>query len=141
MCYGSRYTRSMPPRRHRPVIPTALLDDAAMASRSTLFLWMMDNRIEFGDVLARAGRPDWKALAETFAEQGLTDGDGKPPTPVGTRQTWWKVRRAMARKESPRASATKPPPPAAVIRAPVRHDDDLPPDDDDEPDFSGTLKD
>ena len=73
---------------------------AAEARRSTLYRWMLKNHDEFQAALKEAGRPNWKALAHAFGEEGLTDLRGRPPTPEGTRQTWIKVSKALKVEEA-----------------------------------------
>jgi hypothetical protein len=55
---------------------------------------MLTSHDTFKDVVAKAVRPNWKALAAEFAAGGLTDAMEKP-RPVKPRQTWWKVRKTV----------------------------------------------
>jgi hypothetical protein len=95
-------------------ITVARLTEAAMRRRSSLYVWMLENHDSFKDVIAKAVRPNWHALAETFAEDGQTDADGNKPTAECTRQTWWKVRKVVAARQVAQAkrqqarSATHP---------------------------------
>ena len=41
--------------------------------------------------------PAWGPLATELVAVGLTDADGKPPTAKSARQTWYRVRRNVAR--------------------------------------------
>jgi hypothetical protein len=92
----------------------ARLTEAAMRRRSSLYVWMLENHDSFKDVIAKAVRPNWHALAEAFAEEGQTDADGNKPTAECTRQTWWKVRKVVAARQLAQAkrqqtrSATRP---------------------------------
>jgi hypothetical protein len=79
---------------------------AAKGRRSSLYLWMLDHRAEFADAIAAAGRPNWKELAKTFHELGLTDRLGHPPSPEGARQTWVLVRKAIAGAAAPKRTLT-----------------------------------
>jgi hypothetical protein len=88
----------------KPTIPIDVLSKAATMRRSPLYSWMMANHDTFKAVVDEAVRPNWAALAQAFAAQGLTDADNKPPSSEGTRQTWWKVRKAIAAR---RATAAK----------------------------------
>lgn len=88
----------------RKPIPVDVLRQAATMRRSSLYVWMMSNHDTFKAVVEEAVRPDWQGLADTFGAQGLRDGDDKPPSSEGTRQTWWRVRKAMAAR---RATAAK----------------------------------
>ncbi len=70
----------------------------------------MDNHDTFKQVVAEAVRPNWKALAASFASQGLTDAYDKPPTGEVTRATWWRVRKAVdarAKRKKPTNSLPK----------------------------------
>ena len=95
--------------------------------RSTLYTWMLTNHDIFKDVVAKAVRPNWKALAVEFAAGGLTDADGKAPSDETTRQTWWKVRKTVAARQASaikrkvKASVEPAPPvtPPLPIRAPA----------------------
>jgi hypothetical protein len=61
---------------------------------------MMTNHDAFNAIVKEAVRPNWAKLAEEFANNGLTDGEGKPPTDECTRQTWWRVRKAVAARRA-----------------------------------------
>jgi hypothetical protein len=80
-------------------ITVARLIEAATRRRSSLYVWMLENHDSFKEVIAKAVRPNWHALAETFAEEGQTDADGNKPTAECTRQTWWKVRKMVAARQ------------------------------------------
>jgi hypothetical protein len=77
----------------------ARLTEAAMRRRSSLYVWMLENHDSFKEVIAKAVRPNWDALAEAFAKEGQTDADGNKPTAECTRQTWWKVRKVVAARQ------------------------------------------
>ncbi len=53
--------------------------------------------------------PAWGPLATELAAVGLTDADGKPPSAISARQTWYRVRRERARARQ------QQPPPAPVL--------------------------
>jgi hypothetical protein len=111
----------------RKPIPLARLAEAATMRRSTLYTWMLTNHDTFKDVVAKAVRPNWKALAVEFAAGGLTDADGKAPSDETTRQTWWKVRKTVAarqasaikRKVKASVESTPPVTPPPPVRAPA----------------------
>jgi hypothetical protein len=74
-------------------IRAAILEDSG--ARSALYKWLRRNHEQFSETLAEAGRPDWSVIARAFGEEGLTDGDGKPPSKEGrarpgtrSRKTW-----------------------------------------------------
>jgi hypothetical protein len=92
-----------------------LLTEAALSNRSALYVWMLENHDTFAAVVAKAGRPNWQALSEAFGTQGYTDSDGQPPSVEVTRQTWWRVRKAVKARR-----AKQPPPVAAPAAASLR---------------------
>jgi hypothetical protein len=55
--------------------------------RSPLFVWMVDHH---ADLMTkdRSRRMPWIQLCVDFAELGLKDGQGKPPTPKRAGETW-----------------------------------------------------
>src|ERR1700722_15969206 len=112
---------SPPPIRIDP----SLLMDAALSKRSPLYRWLMENHDTFAEVLKKAPRPNWEALASTFGDQGLTDAAGNRPSEECVRQTWGKVRKALkARRDR---LPNRKPPPVVAQPAPtdaVAHDDD-----------------
>src|SRR5208283_758859 len=129
----------MPTTPPRPSISASMVRDAAMSRRSSLWLWMWENFEIFDEAVKTAGRPNWKALAEMFAGQGLTDSNGSPPSEECARQTWWKVRNTRKRS----AKGGPPPTSESTKTAPVmqptisrptsntRPDEELPPETDD----------
>ena len=77
----------------------------APGTRSSLHQWMRANHGEMSTLLEEV-RPNWRRLADAFTCMGLTDGGGRPPRPQTARQTWWRVRRAMAQgRAAPRTEA------------------------------------
>jgi hypothetical protein len=89
-------------------IPLSKLLAASLAGRSELYRWMLQHADDIEQAIAFAGRPNWPALARTFGEAGLTDRNGNPPNPEVARQTWFKVRKALAAQAllSPRRPPT-----------------------------------
>jgi hypothetical protein len=86
------------------------------SSRSPLYRWLHANHDEFM-AMVEESRPLWKVMAEGFAEIGFRTADGKP-LPAGTvRNTWWRVRRDVAKA---RAKKSQTPKPAAVSMPVVR---------------------
>lgn len=98
-------------------IPLSLLSEAAMSRRSSIYVWMLENHDAFAAVVAKAGRPNWKALAEAFGTQGRTDTDDKPPSAEVTRQTWWKVRKTVKARQAKAKQSTASPLPAQQQQA------------------------
>ena len=64
-------------------------------AHSPLYRWMWKHHDRLVELLATT-RPDWKRLAEGFAEIGLTGADGRPMSRQAARHTWWRVRRDKA---------------------------------------------
>jgi hypothetical protein len=52
--------------------------------------------------------PAWAVVAAQMADHGITDADGKPPTAMGARQTWYRVRRDVAARAAKLAPTTPP---------------------------------
>ena len=104
----------MKPPRY-PRVPKRLIQEAALSYRSPLFRWMHRNHASLQDAIGVAGRPNWRALAETFGSLGLTDATGKPPTSEAARQTWLKVKKEVLKAGTP-AVVSKPKPPVAEAR-------------------------
>jgi hypothetical protein len=137
-----------------PQISVSLLNAAALSKRSSLYVWMLENHDVFASVLKRAGRPNWEALARTFGDQGLRNAEGKPPSEETTRQTWWKVTKAMKARKDRRQAVAPPavawtetvqrpnPPPAKSTPPPsAPENSDPPPDDEGGYDFNQFVKD
>ncbi len=104
----------------RAPIPISLLTEAALSKRSALYVWMLENHDDFASVVAKAGRPNWKALAEAFGAQGYTDSDNQPPSDEVTRQTWWRVRKTVkARRAKAVVAAAHVPPSPKPSNAPA----------------------
>ena len=70
-------------------------------------------------------RPDWAALARIFAEHGVVDRNGNPPSRHAVRKAWGRVLRAMKEAErkrssplegSPESRAPSPPEPEDLAR-------------------------
>jgi hypothetical protein len=97
----------------RQPLSVADLAAAAKSQRSTLYLWLQDNHDPFALMLRDVVRPNWAALARKFAEHGLRDGEGNPPSAECTRQTWWKVRKTMKARAAARARRPAAPDPSA----------------------------
>ena len=111
-------------------LKAAVFDPEERSPHSKLYLWMLANHDGFAALL-EGKKPDWKLMAEILAEGDepggippLTDALGQPPTPITTRQTWWKVRRdhaAMAaggakKKRAKRKAAPKQEPKTAPLK-------------------------
>jgi len=72
-------------------------------TRSALFWWLFDNH----DIVRRTAngnRLAWEELCSSFAEQGITDRNGRPPSPATARKTWQRVRKERARLDARRTA-------------------------------------
>jgi len=69
------------------------------ADHSPLFHFMVE---QHDSMVARAngGRMRWTDLCVTFASLGLTTREGEPPDEMNARQTWYRVRKAVAQKRA-----------------------------------------
>jgi hypothetical protein len=103
----------------RTPIPVSVLTEAALSKRSSLYVWMLENHDTFAGVVAKAGRPNWSALAEAFGNQGYRDSDDKPPSAEGTRQTWWRVRKMVQARQAKAAQRAAAPTPVRPTPRPV----------------------
>ncbi len=61
---------------------------------SPLYEWLWARHETLAAEFNPPRTPNWKTVAEGFAESGIVDGKGQPPTPVVIRKTWLKVNRA-----------------------------------------------
>ena len=71
--------------------------------------------------------PAWGPLAAELSGVGLTDGDGKPPNAASARQTWYRVRRDVARDRAQLPAAVSVPALASDEVAPAVHAVTMPP--------------
>jgi hypothetical protein len=78
------------------------------SERSPLFWWLVEHHDELV-AASRGRRMQWDALCIRFAESGLTDSTGKPPTAATARRTWHRARHMVAEGRQLQATeATKP---------------------------------
>lgn len=85
----------------------SLIHSARRASgRNTLALFMKDH---FSDLQKEIGsRADWRILTEFFISRGLKDASGKSPSPDTARQTWYRLRRRLAKEKHITHEAVSP---------------------------------
>ncbi|HUN38916.1 MAG TPA: hypothetical protein VMU81_01360 [Acetobacteraceae bacterium] len=95
---------SRPPRQDRRLRKVlAALRAHGGPARSPLYRWMRQHHDALAAAFAETP-PAWGPLAAELAAVGLTDADGKPPAATSARQTWYRVRRDLARaREQPAA--------------------------------------
>jgi len=95
---------SRPPRQDRRLRKVlAALRAHGGPARSPLYRWMRQHHDALAAAFAETP-PAWGPLAAELATVGLTDADGKPPAATSARQTWYRVRRDLARaREQPAA--------------------------------------
>jgi hypothetical protein len=100
---------SRPPRQDRRLTKIlAALRTHGGPGRSPLYRWMRRHHDALAEAFAETP-PAWTPLAAEMAAVGLTDADGKPPSPTSVRQTWYRVRRDLARARELAASKKAPP--------------------------------
>jgi hypothetical protein len=97
---------SRPPRQDRRLTKVlAALRTHGGPGRSPLYRWMRRHHDTLLAAFAETP-PAWAPLAAEMAAVGLTDADGKPPSATSVRQTWYRVRRDLARaRERPAMNA------------------------------------
>lgn len=85
----------------------SLIRSARRASgRNTLALFMKDH---FSDLQKEIGnRADWRMLTEFFISRGLKDASGQRPSPDTARQTWYRLRRRLAKEKKTGREAVSP---------------------------------
>src|SRR3954471_439934 len=98
----------------RPTRPDAELQRIAElaragAGRSPLYRWLRTRHDAFAALLEET-RPNWRTLAEGFAELGIATAEGKPVAAEAARHTWWRVRRDVAAARVRRAAPPLPAP-------------------------------
>ena len=113
----------MRPTRHDVELQRIAELAKAGAGRSPLYRWLRTRHDAFAALLEET-RPNWRTLAEGFAELGIATADGKPITAAAARHVWWRVRRDVA---AARARRTAPPLPAPVVAAVVPVPPPVPP--------------
>jgi hypothetical protein len=110
---------SRPPRQDRRLVKVlAALRTHGGPGRSPLYRWMRRHHDTLATAFAETP-PSWGPLAAELAAVGLTDADGKPPAAASARQTWYRVRRDVARARG--QPDAKPPALAPDEIAPAVH--------------------
>lgn len=97
---------SRPPRQDRRLTKVlAALRTHGGPGRSPLYRWMRRHHDALAAAFAETP-PAWEPIAAELAAVGLTDAGGNPPAAASARQTWYRVRRDLARaREHPGAKA------------------------------------
>lgn len=72
--------------------------------RSATFLWMKANHDTLTQALGKK-RVSWERVCDWFAQLGLTDRSGKTPTQRNARETWYTVRKVVAREKAEQEAA------------------------------------
>ena len=80
---------------------------------SPLYEWLWTRHETLAAEFNPPRTPNWETVAEGFAELGIVDGRGQPPTPVVIRKTWLKVDRAKAAVAAGVVARRRGRPPAA----------------------------
>ena len=91
--------------------------------RSPLYRWMRKHHDRLIAEFDEHGT-NWRELVKGFAEIGLTDRNGRPPTLRGAQQTWYRVRRDVA---ADRARKSRDPQQAVRVTPVVRSSPTPPP--------------
>jgi hypothetical protein len=88
-----------------PTNPAAVRQAVQTLDRhSALFRWLYANHDQIAEALS--GRPiRWRAFCAWVTEIGLADTNGRPPSERTARETWYQVRRAIARHRAARGDA------------------------------------
>lgn len=88
---------SRQPRQDRRLTKVlAALRSHGGQGRSPLYRWMRQHHDALAAAFAETP-PAWGPLAAEMTAVGLTDADGKAPSAVSARQTWYRVRRDLDR--------------------------------------------
>ena len=121
--------------------PDAALERLAAINRAgrghlSPYRWMSRRHDAFAAMIDEKP-PDWQALAQGFAELGMTTPDGKPLSSETLRNAWWRVRRDVAKERAKRVepgARVAVEQPAAPVAAPkVEPPKPAKPDDDSDP--------
>ncbi len=97
---------SRPPGQDRRLTKVlAALRQHGGPGRSPLYRWMRRHHDALAAAFAETP-PAWIPLAAEMAAVGLTDADGKPPSAASARQTWYRVRRDLARARQHQSQST-----------------------------------
>lgn len=112
---------SRPPRQdHRLTKVLAALRTQGGAGRSPLYRWMYRHHDALAAAFAETP-PAWEPLATALAATGLTGIDGTPPSAGRAKQTWYRVRRDVARVRSQSGAEAPAPALAPDEIAPAVH--------------------
>jgi hypothetical protein len=90
----------------------------ATDGRSALYHWLFQRADLFRRLLDDS-HPSWESVAAALANQGLTNGRGKPLDAERVRKIWFNVRRAKGWLTS-RPAPVQTPAPSPLPRAPAR---------------------
>ncbi len=83
----------------RAGVKTILAQIDQSADRSSLFYWMVAHHDELV-VRAKGRKLRWVELCVTFGTLGLTNRQGEIATEQAARQTWYRVRKEVARQRA-----------------------------------------
>jgi hypothetical protein len=102
--------------------------EKAQSRRSPLYRWLRENHADIVTAMSLP-RPSWTALAETAAEAGQVDDNGKPPNANSVRAAWIRVCRDLGKPHRTRRPVIRQvqaaqPKPASITEPdepPTRH--------------------
>lgn len=83
------------------------LNAIGRGKHSELYLWMRHHHSALKANFKEKG-PSWQALVVVFAEEGLTDAAGNPPTLRTAQQTWYRVCREVEKGRRGQADGNVP---------------------------------
>src|SRR5689334_19431664 len=89
-----------------------------LKNRSPIYRWLFEHHAEIAAELRNQVRPAWTALAETAADAGVLDKDGRPYSKDAVRMAWKQLERDLSRsgQHLPAAVPSTTPP---VTTAPI----------------------
>ncbi len=95
--------------------------------RSPVMIWMQQNRKELEAAFLQ-DTPAWNVIASYLGDNGIMNGDGKPPTAASARSAWARVKaEAKAKVKGLGAPAAATPAPATSPAPSVPSDGQEPP--------------
>lgn len=78
------------------------LHPSEISRHSSMMLYMMENRADFAAMLAAAGKPSWKKIAQHFADLGLRDDNGNKPSGLTVQKAWHRIIKHEPKKRQPK---------------------------------------
>jgi hypothetical protein len=101
-------------QQERPPLAQEIRDSGR---HSPLFWWLVDRVDEFSSVPREQGI-GWNTICKRLESEGVTDAQGKTPTAITARMTWWRVRKYLEKYPSQAQKALASPKPAPQPSSP-----------------------